>query len=117
MADSEILKTVGVALGAGGGLAALGAFLNGLFNGAQGREKDLRDGLAQRVASLEEKVDHLEARLEQVARERDTMRFQRDRARIERDTARSRVNAYEGRLSEPATTWASDAPDGDGGKT
>lgn len=115
MADPAATDAVVKALGyAGGGttLVLLGAFVRGILSGNVQQEKDLRDGLAERVSKLELKVEQLETKLDTTTRERDQMRYQRDRARIERDSARSRISGYEVRLAEPVTVWP---PDTDGG--
>ena len=72
----------GVWLGGGGVAALLGVLLRGFLTGALGQEKDVREGLAERVAALETKVETLEKRLDQTTRNRDAWRFACHEARI-----------------------------------
>ena len=81
MADQTItdyaLKGLTVA---GGGSAltlliyGLGQLLRGWQSGAGVQEKELRGGLAERVATLEERLEKIEKRLDAVTRERDGWR-------------------------------------------
>lgn len=70
-------------VGGTGGLAAIGVFVRGFFSGASGQEKEVREGLAERVAALESKVESLEKRLETAHRLRDSWRYLCLQSRLE----------------------------------
>ena len=109
-AFDPLMKALGYA-GGGSVLVALGALVRGYLNGSETQYKDLRTGLADRVAALEAKVDHLEQRLEEVGRERDFVRYQRDSARTQRNRAWDRINAFEVQANVPVSQWPTDPPE------
>lgn len=107
MADPAGMDTVLKALGYTGGgtlLVLLGAFVRGLLTGTTVQERELRDGLAERVNKLEARIDKLEQQLRTMTDRYHDMRYQRDQARV-------RVNLLEARHNEPLTTWPDDPPD------
>lgn len=112
------LKDGGLIAAGGTLLTILGAFLGPLISGATRQEKDLRDGLAARIAKLEERVTTLEAeneryRKQAIADERKFMYVLSDRERIrrERDALRSEVNDLRANCGKTAHVWADDPSD------
>lgn len=80
--SKNAFEQAGIWLGSGGIVATLGVLLRGFFTGALGQDKEVREGLAERVAALETKVETLETRLDVVTRSRDSWRYACHDARI-----------------------------------
>lgn len=90
--EGKDLVTQALTLGGGGlALTALGAFVRGLFSGTGAQEKELRDGLAARVAALETKVEGLEKRLSTAERLKDAWRWAAMTARLEAEKLAARA--------------------------
>lgn len=106
MADSaELIKQAAWILGAGGGGAAIASIVKGLVNGSSSQEKDLREGLSERVGKLEEKVELLEKRLDEANRQRDAWRWLCLQARLMFESLSARHN-------EQVNPWPADPPSG-----
>jgi len=81
------------------------AFVKNFFTGAGVQEKDLRSGLSERVAALEEKVEHLEKNINDRTRERDAWRWLALEARLYGNTLAAKHG-------EAMPTWPPDPPGG-----
>ncbi|WP_295819826.1 hypothetical protein [uncultured Deinococcus sp.] len=92
------LDTAITLLGGTTGLAALGVLIRGIFTGSSGQDKEMREGLAERVGVLEARVTSLEARLEAVTRNRDAWRWAALSARL-------KAEELAGKCGVPAPTW------------
>jgi len=111
MAETSGAEIISKGLGylvAGGGLAALGAFVNGLLKGTQGQEKELREGMAEEIQTLRDELRTLRAELSDLRDEIGALHGRNSKLFADRETARYALQRLERKHGEPETVWPAD---------